>query len=77
MGRFVIDIRILTAGSTFRPGFTAIVNKALSAKYEKLVDQAPEFIQAGSVFFVFLYNLFNCSKALPWGKDFEVDEFKR
>lgn len=26
-------------------GFTAIVDKALSAKYEKLVDQAPELIK--------------------------------
>ncbi|KDQ14073.1 hypothetical protein BOTBODRAFT_33184 [Botryobasidium botryosum FD-172 SS1] len=41
-------------------GFTAIVNKTLSAKYEKLVDGAPELI-----------------KALPWGKDFEVDVFRR
>ncbi|KAI0320104.1 aflatoxin-detoxifizyme [Amylostereum chailletii] len=41
-------------------GFTAIVNKELSAKYEKLVNDAPEFI-----------------KGLPWGKDFEVDVFKK
>jgi len=41
-------------------GFTAIVNKTLSAKYEKLVDGAPELI-----------------KALPWGKEFEVDVFRR
>ncbi|KZV97669.1 hypothetical protein EXIGLDRAFT_730055 [Exidia glandulosa HHB12029] len=41
-------------------GFTAIVNKELSAKYEKLVDRAPELI-----------------KVLPWGKDFEVDTFRR
>lgn len=41
-------------------GFTAIVNKELSAKYEKLVDRAPELI-----------------KVLPWGKDFEVDVFRK
>ncbi|KXN89266.1 Dipeptidyl peptidase 3 [Leucoagaricus sp. SymC.cos] len=41
-------------------GFTAIVNKALSAKYEILVNQAPELI-----------------KVLPWGKDFEVDKFRK
>jgi dipeptidyl-peptidase-3 len=41
-------------------GFTAIVNKELSAKYEKLVNDAPELI-----------------KGLPWGKDFEVDVFKK
>ncbi|KLO18539.1 aflatoxin-detoxifizyme [Schizopora paradoxa] len=41
-------------------GFTAIVNKQLSAKYEKLVERAPELI-----------------KCLPWGKDFEVDVFRK
>ncbi|KAF9005642.1 aflatoxin-detoxifizyme [Cyathus striatus] len=41
-------------------GFTAIVNKELSAKYESLVDSAPELI-----------------KVLPWGKDFEVDVFRK
>ncbi|KAF8894608.1 aflatoxin-detoxifizyme [Infundibulicybe gibba] len=41
-------------------GFTAIVNKQLSAKYEKLVDEAPDLI-----------------KVLPWGKDFEVDVFRK
>ncbi|KAI1795058.1 aflatoxin-detoxifizyme [Ganoderma leucocontextum] len=41
-------------------GFTAIVDKALSAKYEKLVNDAPELI-----------------KVLPWGKDFEVDVFRK
>ncbi|KAJ7632614.1 aflatoxin-detoxifizyme [Roridomyces roridus] len=41
-------------------GFTAIVNKQLSAKYEKLVDKAPYLIQS-----------------LPWGKDFEVDVFRK
>ncbi|KZS89914.1 aflatoxin-detoxifizyme [Sistotremastrum niveocremeum HHB9708] len=41
-------------------GFTAIVDKALSAKYEKLVNDASELI-----------------KVLPWGKDFEVDVFKK
>ncbi|TFK94857.1 aflatoxin-detoxifizyme [Polyporus arcularius HHB13444] len=41
-------------------GFTAIVDKQLSAKYEKLVSDAPELI-----------------KSLPWGKDFEVDVFRK
>jgi dipeptidyl-peptidase-3 len=41
-------------------GFTAIVDKQLSAKYETLVNGAPDII-----------------KALPWGKDFEVDVFRK
>ena len=41
-------------------GFTAIVDKALSAKYETLGNDAPELI-----------------KSLPWGKDFEVDVFRK
>ncbi|CAL1704759.1 unnamed protein product [Somion occarium] len=41
-------------------GFTAIVDKELSAKYEILVNNAPELI-----------------KVLPWGKDFEVDVFRK
>ncbi|KAH7888205.1 peptidase family M49-domain-containing protein [Phlebopus sp. FC_14] len=41
-------------------GFTAIVNKELSAKYDVLVNGAPELI-----------------KVLPWGKDFEVDVFRK
>ncbi|KAJ1308969.1 hypothetical protein OPQ81_004652 [Rhizoctonia solani] len=41
-------------------GFTAIVNKALTAKFETMVKRAPELIQT-----------------LPWGKDFEVDVFRR
>ncbi|OCH95554.1 aflatoxin-detoxifizyme [Obba rivulosa] len=41
-------------------GFTAIVNKQLGAKYQTLVNQAPELI-----------------KTLPWGKDFEVDVFRK
>ncbi|KAH9484285.1 Dipeptidyl peptidase 3 [Psilocybe cubensis] len=41
-------------------GFTAIVNKQLSAKYETLVNDAPNLI-----------------KVLPWGKDFEVDVFRK
>ncbi|KAF5392065.1 hypothetical protein D9757_003299 [Collybiopsis confluens] len=41
-------------------GFTAVVNKALSAKYDILVAQAPELI-----------------KVLPWGKDFEVEVFRK
>ncbi|PCH38202.1 aflatoxin-detoxifizyme [Wolfiporia cocos MD-104 SS10] len=41
-------------------GFTAIVNKALSSKYDTLVASAPELL-----------------KVLPWGKDFEVDKFRK
>ncbi|CEL59855.1 dipeptidyl-peptidase 3 [Rhizoctonia solani AG-1 IB] len=41
-------------------GFTAIVNKALTAKFETMVKRAPELI-----------------KTLPWGKDFEVDVFRK
>ncbi|CAE6531590.1 unnamed protein product [Rhizoctonia solani] len=41
-------------------GFTAIVNKALTAKFEVMVRRAPELIQT-----------------LPWGKDFEVDVFRK
>ena len=41
-------------------GFTAIVDKALSAQYEVLVNNAPQLI-----------------KVLPWGKDFEVDVFRK
>ncbi|KAJ6630797.1 aflatoxin-detoxifizyme [Mycena sp. CBHHK59/15] len=41
-------------------GFTAIVNKQLSARYEKLVNNAPHLIEG-----------------LPWGKDFEVDIFRK
>ncbi|TFK19126.1 aflatoxin-detoxifizyme [Coprinopsis marcescibilis] len=41
-------------------GFTAIVNKELSAKYQVLVNKAPELIQD-----------------LPWGKDYEVDVFRK
>ncbi|KAI0054058.1 aflatoxin-detoxifizyme [Auriscalpium vulgare] len=41
-------------------GFTAIVNKELSAKYETLVNNAPKLIEV-----------------LPWGKNFEVDVFKK
>lgn len=36
------------------------MNKQLSAKYEALVNDAPELI-----------------KTLPWGKDFEVDTFRK
>ena len=36
------------------------MDKALSAKYETLVNDAPELI-----------------KSLPWGKDFEVDVFRK
>ncbi|KAG8785722.1 hypothetical protein FRC15_000807 [Serendipita sp. 397] len=41
-------------------GFTAIVNKELSSKYETLVHRASQLITC-----------------LPWGKDFEVDEFRK
>lgn len=41
-------------------GFTAIVNKEMSAKYENLVERATDLITV-----------------LPWGKDFEVDVFRR
>ncbi|KAJ4464816.1 aflatoxin-detoxifizyme [Lentinula lateritia] len=41
-------------------GFTAVVNKALSAKYDTLVAQAPKLIEV-----------------LPWGKDFEVETFRK
>ncbi|EGO18571.1 hypothetical protein SERLADRAFT_353218 [Serpula lacrymans var. lacrymans S7.9] len=41
-------------------GFTAIVDKQLSAKYDILVNDAPELI-----------------KVLPWGKEFEVDVFRK
>jgi hypothetical protein len=44
----------------YSEGFTAIVNKQLSAKYDILVNRAPELI-----------------KVLPWGKDFEVDVFRK
>ena len=43
-----------------RLGFTAIVDKELSARYEKMVSDAPEHL-----------------KGLPWGKDFEVDVFRK
>ncbi|TNY19974.1 peptidase family M49-domain-containing protein [Rhodotorula diobovata] len=41
-------------------GFVAIVNKEQSAKFNTLVDGAPQLIED-----------------LPWGKDYEVPEFKR
>ncbi|KAI0934329.1 hypothetical protein AcV5_006205 [Taiwanofungus camphoratus] len=41
-------------------GFTAIVNKQLSTKYDKLVNSAPKVLES-----------------MPWGKDFEVDVFKK
>jgi len=47
-------------GRALWEGFTAIVNKELSAKYETLVNNAPKLIEG-----------------LPWGKDFEVDVFKK
>lgn len=37
-----------------------MVNKALSAKYDTLVAQAPKLIEV-----------------LPWGKDFEVETFRK
>lgn len=59
-GRSMLDVHHTTRGSSFPTGFTAVVNKELSAKYEILVDRAPELIQV-----------------LPWGKDFEVDVFRK
>jgi hypothetical protein len=44
----------------FLIGFTAIVDKQLSKRYETLVNKAPELI-----------------KVLPWGPDFEVDQFRK
>ncbi|EUC66484.1 dipeptidyl peptidase III [Rhizoctonia solani AG-3 Rhs1AP] len=41
-------------------GFSAIVNKALTAKFETMVKRAPELI-----------------RTLPWGKNFEVDVFRK
>ncbi|KAG8890863.1 hypothetical protein FRB98_004908 [Tulasnella sp. 332] len=41
-------------------GFTAIVDKVLTKKYDKLVGDASELI-----------------KVLPWGKDYEVDTFRK
>lgn len=41
-------------------GFTAVVNKEMSAKYETLVNNASRLIDG-----------------LPWGKNFEVDVFKK
>lgn len=51
--QFIATIQVLL-------GFTAIVDKALSAKYDVLVNDAPELI-----------------KVLPWGPEFEVDQFKK
>lgn len=59
-GWSIIEYHLAFHRSVALPGFTAIVNKQLSAKYEKLVERAPDLI-----------------KVLPWGKDFEVDVFRK
>lgn len=62
MGRCVCGSALLSPAlmiGTFI-GFTAIVNKALTKKYDELVAQAPDLI-----------------KVLPWGKEFEVDVFRK
>jgi hypothetical protein len=60
MGRLAAHNLLLTLIINPDSGFTAIVNKELSAKYETLVNNAPKLIDG-----------------LPWGKDFEVDVFKK
>lgn len=55
-----VDTRNNISPWYYTTGFTAIVDKQLSAKYERLVNRAPELIQV-----------------LPWGKDFEVDIFRK
>jgi dipeptidyl-peptidase-3 len=62
------------------PGFAAIVNKQLSAKYDVLVNDAPQLIKVCIASFDFHWNLLNINplfKVLPWGKDFEVDVFRK
>ena len=44
-GKVAITFFSLILLQFFSPGFTAIVNKQLSAKYETLVDKAPELIK--------------------------------
>ena len=61
MGRYVVRrLQCCHRFVTFCLGFTAIVDKELSARYEKMVSDAPEHL-----------------KGLPWGKDFEVDTFRK
>ena len=60
MGRLVNNLAYRVQRQCPNLGFTAIVDKQLSAKYETLVSGAPDLI-----------------KALPWGKDFEVDVFRK
>jgi dipeptidyl-peptidase-3 len=45
MGRLVCDTAHFRATTQVLLGFTAIVNKALSAKYDKLVNDAPELVK--------------------------------
>ena len=45
MGRSVCDTAQFGATTQVLLGFTAIVNKALSAKYDKLVNDAPELVK--------------------------------
>jgi hypothetical protein len=55
-----LDLIIELTASHLQIGFTAIVNKELSAKYDTMVNNATKYIES-----------------LPWGKDFEVDVFKK
>lgn len=53
MGRLVCNAVHFIATTQVLLGFTAIVDKTLSAKYDKLVNDAPELIKVlpwGSVF---------------------------
>ena len=45
MGRFAYIYQPVSSLISTAPGFTAIVNKQLSAKYESLVNRAPELIK--------------------------------
>lgn len=53
MGRLVHNTTHFTSTTQVLLGFTAIVDKTLSAKYDKLVNDAPELIKVlpwGAVF---------------------------